>query len=68
MKPGSQLRKKTDNAKQWDVLEKCILSVKAAEKCVDCFHDLVGSLCFLSSVSVASSYSRTYTDALYQGG
>lgn len=41
-KPASYLRKKTDNAKQWGVLEKCILSVQAAEKYVDCFYDLVG--------------------------
>lgn len=41
-KPGSYFREKTDNAKQWGVLEKRILSVKAAEKYVDCFYDLVG--------------------------
>lgn len=59
--------KKTDKAKQWDVLEKCMLSVKAAEKHVDSFHDLVGCLCFLLSLFVASSYSGTYSDTVYQG-
>lgn len=60
--------KKTDKSKQWDVLEKSILSVKAAEKRVDCFYDLVGCLCFLLSISVASSHSGTYRDTLYKEG
>lgn len=48
--------KKTDKSKQWDVLEKSILSVKAAEKCVGLFLWFGGVFMF-SSVYICSLLS-----------